>query len=376
MRRVVIAQTSVVTSVGFDLTTTFQSFLNAKSGIRKNDRFETKNYRSQYAALIKDIETPDDRSSFLNLTDLIIKQLYDIPDDCALITATTQACVDLFEKNEKEQCCLNKYLIPSNIPKYIAEKLHLKNKGININSACASPTIAIIKGAQMIKNKRADSVLIFCADVVSEFVFSGFSALNALSSIPTQPFDINRKGLSLGDGGAAILLMNEELAKKKSIMFNTSIAGYGIASDATHITAPAQDGRGLIVAINNALKTAKITPDQIGAINTHGTGTIYNDSMEINAINSIFRDIKIPGNSFKGSIGHTLGGAGGIEAAISTLMLQEHILPGTCGFSNPEKGAEILISAENVPFYKDHLLSTNSGFAGTNAALVLKRVNC
>ena len=376
MRRVVIAQTSVVTSVGSDLTSTFQSFLNSKSGIKKNDRFDTKNYRSEYAALIKNIETPDDRSSFLNLTDLIINQLSDIPDDCALITATTQACVDLFEKDDKEQCCLNKYLIPSNIPKYITEKLHLKHKGININSACASPTIAIIKGAQMIKNKRADSVLIFCADIVSEFVFSGFSALNALSPFPTQPFDINRKGLSLGDGGAAILLMNEELAKKNSIMFNTSIAGYGIASDATHITAPAQDGRGLIIAINNAIKTAKITPDQISAINTHGTGTVYNDSMEINALKSIFKDIKIPGNSFKGSIGHTLGGAGGIEVAVATLMLKEHILPGTVGFSKPEKGAENLISSENVPFHKDHLLSINSGFAGTNAALVLKRVNC
>ncbi|MCK5310502.1 MAG: hypothetical protein KAJ62_00235 [Desulfobacteraceae bacterium] len=376
MRNVIIAQTSVVTSVGLSLDSTFQSFLNRKSGFKKIDRFKTTNYRSKYAALIKDIETPQDRSSFLNLTDLIIDQLIDIPRDSLLLTATAQACVDLFEKNTKKQCSLNKYLIPSNIPKYIAEKLNLKDSGININSACASPTIAIIKGAQMIENKRADSVLIFCADIVSEFVFSGFSALNALSPDPTKPFDINRKGLSLGDGGAAILLMDEELAKKNSIKFNTSIAGGGIASDATHITAPAQDGRGLIIAINNALKTAKITPDQIGAINTHGTGTIYNDSMEINAFKNVFKDLRIPGNSFKGSIGHTLGGAGGIEAAVGTLMLKENILPGTYGFSNPDRGAENLISSENVPFYKDHLLSTNSGFAGTNAALVLKRINC
>ncbi|CCK82011.1 MULTISPECIES: beta-ketoacyl-[acyl-carrier-protein] synthase family protein [Desulfobacula] len=376
MRNVVIAQTSVVTSVGSDLTSTFQSFLNKKSGIKKIDRFETKNYRSKYAALIKDIETPENRSSFLNLTDLIIDQLNDIPKNCRLLTATTQACVDLFEKNEKKKCSINKYLIPSNIPKYIARKLNLKDSGININSACASPTIAIIKGTQMIKNKRADSVLIFCADIVSEFVFSGFSALNALSACPTQPFDINRKGLNLGDGGAAILLMNEELAKKNHIEFNTSIAGYGIASDATHITAPAKDGRGLIMAVKNALKTAKINADQIGAVNTHGTGTIYNDSMEINALKNIFKDIKIPANSFKGSIGHTLGGAGGIEAAVGTLMLKEHILPGTCGFSNPEKDAENLISSDNVSFFKNYLLSTNSGFAGTNAALVLKRINC
>ena len=374
MRRVVIAQISVVTSVGLDLTSTFHSFLNKRSGINKNDRFETKNYRSNYAALIKEIETPDSQSSFLNLTDLIINQLDDIPKDSVLLTATTQGCADLYDKNEKQQCLINKYLIPSNIPKYVARKLNLKNSGVNINSACASPTIAIIKGTQMIKNKRAKCVLIFCADIVSEFVFSGFSALNALSSNPTQPFDINRQGLSLGDGGAAILLMDEKLAKKKCIAFDTSIAGYGIASDATHITAPARDGRGLTIAINNALKTAKITAHDIGAINTHGTGTIYNDSMEITAFKNIFKDIKIPGNSFKGAIGHTLGGAGGIEAAMGTLMLKERILPGTHGFLIPEPGAENLISPENVPFSKKYLLSTNSGFAGTNAALILKRV--
>jgi|TARA_Y100000294_G_C8569275_1_gene342155 3-oxoacyl-[acyl-carrier-protein] synthase II len=376
MRNVVIAQTSVVTSVGTDMDTTFQSFLNSRPGIIKNDRYSTKNYRSDYAALIKEIETPENRSSLLNLTDLIIKQLNDIPEDSLLLASTAQGCVDLFEKNEKNQCPINKLSLPSGIPNYIAEKLNLQDKGMNINSACASPTIAIIKGTQMIKSKRADSVLIFCADIVSEFVFSGFSSLNAISDKPTRPFDIKRDGMSLGEGGAAILLMDEELARKNSINYNTSIAGFGIASDATHITAPAPDGCGLIIAIRNALKTAKITPDNIGAINTHGTGTIYNDSMEIEALSTVFQDITIPGNSIKGSIGHTMGGAGGIEAAIGTLMLKERILPGTHGFSDPEKGAENLISKDNVSFDKEYLLSTNSGFAGTNAALVLKRINC
>ncbi len=374
MRKVVIAQTCVVTPVGSDLASTFQSFLNNRCGIKKNFRFETKNYKSSYAALIKKVEMPDSRSSFLNLTDLIINQLDNIPKDCVLLTATTQGCADLFAKNQKKQCLINRYLIPSNIPKYVAKKLNLKNSGVNINSACASPTIAIIKGTQMIENNRAECVLIFCADIVSEFVFSGFSALNALSSSPTRPFDIDRQGLSLGDGGAAILLMDEKLAKKQCIAINTLIAGYGIASDATHITAPARDGRGLIIAINNALKTARITPGHIGAINTHGTGTIYNDSMEIAAFKKVFKDLKVPGNSFKGAIGHTLGGAGGIEAAIGTLMLKERILPGTHGFLNPEPGAENLISPENVPFFKRYLLSTNSGFAGTNAALILERM--
>ncbi|MCK5541345.1 MAG: beta-ketoacyl-[acyl-carrier-protein] synthase family protein [Desulfobacterales bacterium] len=373
MRKVNISQTTIVTSLGEDLASNFQALLNKKSGINKVDRFNTKNYRSEYAAHIKDIETPENRSSFLNLTDLILKPLKDIPKDCTLLTATTKACIDLLEKNEQNICPINKYLIPSNISKYIAEKLDIKSCGINISSACASSTIAIIKGAQMIINKRADSVLIFCADIISEFVYSGFSALNALSDIPTQPFDINRKGLTLGEGGAAILLVADDFAKKNDIVCNTSIAGFGIASDASHITAPARDGRGLIMAIKKALKTAKIIPDQIGAINTHGTGTVYNDSMEIKALKSIFKDKKTLGNSIKGSIGHTLAGAGGIEAALGTLILKEHILPSTLGFLNPDKDTENFISSENVTFLKNYFLTTNSGFGGTNAALILKK---
>jgi len=376
MRKVLIKQAAVTTSIGSDLNSTFHSLLDHKSGIKQLDRFETKNYRSKYAALLKSIETPESRSLFLNLTDLILKQLKDIPDDCMVISATTKAGIDLFEKNEKNISSINKYILPSNIAQYVADKLNLKNSGMNISSACASSTIAIIKGAQMIMNNRADSVLVFCADIISEFVFSGFSSLNALSDLPTQPFDINRKGLNLGEGGAALLLMADDGKKNNSSDPEIFVEGFGIASDATHITAPARDGRGLILAIEKALKSAKLTPDQIGAINMHGTGTIYNDLMEIKAFSHIFKDINIPGNSIKGSIGHTLGGAGGIEAALGTMILKEKILPGTHGFSIPEKGAENFISSKNINFKNDYFLSSNSGFGGTNAALILKKGNC
>ncbi len=375
MRKVFIAQTSVVTSLGNDLDSNFQGLLNKKSGIKKIDRFNTKNYRQDYAGLIKDIETPCDRSLFLNLTDLILDQFSKISEDCFIITATTKGCIDLFEKEENNISPVNNLLLPSNIPDYVAKVLNfnLNKRGMNISSACASSTIAIIKGAQMIMNKRADSVLIFCADIISEFVFAGFSALNAMSDSPVKPFDINRNGLNLGEGGAALLLVGDDIAKKNYGFCDTSIAGFGIASDASHITAPARDGHGLILAINNALKTSDLKPADIGAINTHGTGTVYNDAMEIKALQYFFNHINIPANSVKGSIGHTLGGAGGIEAALATIMLKEQVLPGTFGFINPEKGCEDFINSDAVPLSKKYLLSINSGFGGTNAALILKR---
>ncbi len=385
MEKVFIAQTAAATSIGLDPESIFQSLLDNKSGIGIiNDRFDTANYRSRYAAIIKEIETPATRSGFLNLSDIILDQLNDIPDDCAVLTATTKACVDLFERNErlaekKDRQRLfpeGRYLLPSNIPDYISEKLSLKNRGINISSACASSTIAVIKGAMMIADEKADSVLIFCADIVSEFVFAGFSALNALSHRPAMPFDINRSGLTLGDGGAALLLVSEKFVRKNSVQCSASIAGYGIACDAGHIVAPARDGCGLILAIEKAFKTARIAPDWIGAVNTHGTGTVYNDLMEIKALQHVFKGKKVKANSIKGSTGHTLGGSGGIEAVLGALMLKEKILPGTCGFSSPEKGAENFVSSENAVFSGDYLLSTNSGFGGINAALILKRECC
>ncbi len=379
MRKAMIAQTCAVTSLGNTLSQTFKALLKKKSGIKEIKRFPTHNYKSKYAAFIEDIENPYDkgcnRSLFLNLTDLIIDQLTDIPENTVLLTATTKACVDLFEKENSKIAGFNKYIAPSAFPEYVKTRLNLKNSAMNISSACASSTIALIKGAQMIINGRADTVLVFAADIISEFVLSGFSSLNALSNRPAKPFDINRNGLTLGEGGAALLLVAEDLIKKNSIPYSTSIKGFGISNDATHITAPAKDGRGLINAVNKSLKTANIIPDQIGAISCHGTGTIYNDLMEIKALKHIFNNKRIPANSIKGAIGHTLGGAGAIEAAIGSLILSQGIMPGTSGFKSPETGSQNYISAEYKTIYKEYLLSTNSGFGGINAALILKREN-
>ncbi|MCK5687559.1 beta-ketoacyl-[acyl-carrier-protein] synthase family protein [bacterium] len=381
MRKAMIAQTCAVTSLGNTLAQTFKALLNKESGIKELTRFSTHNYKSKYASFIKDIEKPDDRSLFLNLTDMIIDQLTDIPEETVLITATTKACIDLFEKENNKITSFNKYINPSVFPEYIKTRLNLKNSAMNISSACASSTIALIKGAQMIVNGRADTVLVFGADITSEFVFSGFSALNALSDKPTKPFDINRNGLTLGEGGAALLLVADDFAREHNISCSASIKGFGISNDATHITAPAKDGRGLINAINKSLSCFKnysetetgIKPSQIGAISCHGTGTIYNDLMELKALQHVFDNKKIPANSIKGAIGHTLGGAGAIEVAIGSLILNQKILPGTSGFQSPEEGAKNYISSENETISKKYLLSTNSGFGGTNAALILKR---
>ena len=177
--------------------------------------------------------------------------------------------------------------------------------------------------------------------------------------------------MSLGEGAAALLLMSHKRAQRENREKLGSILGFGVANDARHITAPAKSGHGLIQAIVQALKTAKRKPEEIAAINAHGTGTIYNDLMELNAFRQVFGERKLPVYSVKGIIGHTMGAAGGIEIILGCKTLSTRMVPPTAGFSDPEDGADGLVSCESQRISGEYLLTTNSGFGGVNAALIL-----
>jgi 3-oxoacyl-[acyl-carrier-protein] synthase II len=150
-----------------------------------------------------------------------------------------------------------------------------------------------------------------------------------------------------------------------------TLSGWGVAGDAFHITAPARDGCGLVQAVRGALERADLSPEKVAGINAHGTGTVYNDAMELTAFGSVFGDRNIPLHSIKGAIGHTLGAAGGIETAVALRSLAEGIIPPTVGCSDPE--VEGQVGDRPFPLAGDVLLATNSGFGGINAALVLEK---
>jgi len=169
------------------------------------------------------------------------------------------------------------------------------------------------------------------------------------------------------------MLMNANRAKRLGLSRKGSIAGFGVANDASHITAPDKNGSGLIKAMSRAMKVANIENDAITGISAHGTGTIHNDLMELTAFRIVFSDRCPPIYSVKGCIGHTFGAAGGIEVALANKALLEQTIPPTVGFSDPEKGAEGLVSSKPVSIKGDYLLVTNSGFGGINAAIILKR---
>ena len=368
----VITDAVTITGLGDGLGLLWQKLMRRESAIRPVNRFRTARYNADIAACIEELTISPGRSLVHSLLDRLFCHMGPISPDTFLITATTKAGIDVLEKIQTG--------IPADIQEVsllspadaVMKAFNLTEGGINISAACASSTIAVARAASMIASGRADAVLVCCVDVVTEFIFSGFSALKALSSVPCRPFDCNRNGLSLGDGAAALVVMNPGEAQRKKQKPLGKIIGWGVANDAAHITAPDPNGSGLVQAISRSLGMSGKHAVEISAICAHGTGTIFNDRMETAAFRQIFGDRRVPAYSIKGAIGHTLAAAGGIEIAVGLQALNAQVVPPTVGLETPMNEAIGWVKNEPIAFAGKYLLTTNSGFGGVNAALVLE----
>lgn len=373
MKEIWITEAGVVTAAGNDLSTTWGQLMAGRTAIRKIDRFPVESYQAGIGAFIPDLESPGTGSLLREITRLVLDQIDRVPADSLLITASTKAGIDNLEKIKQGIVADPEDMLMASITQWVADGLGLKGCSFHISAACASSTVALGRGAALISSGIAESVLVCCLDLITESVFSGFSAFQVLSPVPSQPFDRDRAGLSVGEGGAFLMLMSAERARRLGCHQKGIIAGAGVSSDARHITAPDRTGAGLIRAVTAAVKTAGIKKEDIAGISAHGTGTIYNDLMELTAFRTFFEENCPPIYSVKGCLGHTFGAAGGIEVVLGTQILSSQTLPPTVGFVHPEKGAEGLVHDHPVSIKGDYLLTTNSGFGGINAAIILKK---
>ena len=239
----------------------------------------------------------------------------------------------------------------------------------SVSLACVSGLVAIAQGAQMLRRNEADAVLVVGVDCLSEFVVAGFTALKALDPIGCRPFDAARCGLSPGEAGAAIVLTRADAMASPAI----TILASGGSNDANHLTGPSRDGSGLAQAIRAALKAADLAPEQIDFIHAHGTGTLYNDAMEVLALRTIFGAKCPPVSGSKGMLGHTLGAAGVIETIGCVLAMQGNFLPGTPRLNAAAEDAPANLLREPRPGVRlRHVLKLNTGFGGMNGALILR----
>ncbi len=250
----------------------------------------------------------------------------------------------------------------------IAAALGITASPVVVSHACISGLLAMITAMRFIQSGRFDQVIVTGADLITEFIFSGFQSFHAVSDKPCRPFDADRDGISLGEGAATIIL--SATAAEGSVR----LSGGSVSNDANHISGPSRTGAELFSAIHRAMDQAQASAGEIDFISAHGTATRYNDDMEAKAIGLAGME-ETPVNSLKGYYGHTLGAAGLIESVISAWSLREEIVFPTPGFERPgtEKPVNVVKEMLKMPLRK--CLKTASGFGGCNAAIVLESVD-
>ena len=256
---------------------------------------------------------------------------------------------------------------------FIAYQYGLSGICYGISTACTSGAKALISAARLLKANLCDAVICGGVDTLSLLTLVGFHSLSVLSTQPTNPFSANRNGINLGEG-AAVFVMSREALDESSV----ALLGYGTSSDAYHMSSPHPAGEGAISAFSTALKSAKLTADQIGWINLHGTGTFHNDQMEAIAVKHIFGS-QTPCSTTKPYTGHTLGAAGAIEAAILWGVIAPQTNPSgklpAQRWDNQadEVTAQIHLTTRNDYWPYGHRIGASSSFAfgGNNTVLIL-----
>ena len=372
--KTVIADYGLISPYGKGITPFWEGIMAQETRIQRCKRFPAQSFLAHNAALVEDLDPRREESLSWQLLKIVLAdRLKAIPPDAFLILATTVGEIDLLERSVLKKTCAPQASSLSLLLKKVLKLTGLK-RGVLVSSACASSSSALAQGAMLIQSGQISSCLVLAVDAVSEFVFSGFSALMAMDKNRARPFDQNRMGLSLGEAAGFILLMGANRAKHEKKEPLAEIAGWGSSCDANHMTGPSRTAQGLIRAIDTALSRAKLIPDAIGGISSHGTGTLYNDAMELYAYKKIFKNKPVPIYSVKGGAGHTLGAAGLIETIFTLQVLKTRVVPGTVGLTDIDQQALGWASPEAKKLKKSALILNNCGFGGVNTALILKKI--
>ncbi len=377
-KKVFAISNNIISSLGFSTDENFKNISSDISGIKQ---ISDKNlYIEPFMAsqvdtnlLNGNFSKISDADKFTRFEKLIILSVNDAvkninidlkSEKTIFIISTTKGNVDVFESEKQQKFGLDRIKLWSSA-KIIKDFYGLKNMPVVISNACISGILAIINAQRFLSEGKFENAVVVGADIISKFVVSGFMSFKSISEKICKPFDLNRNGLSLGEGSATVVLStNKNLVKDKILI------GDGASSnDANHISGPSRTGEGLYLSIKNVLKK---TDKKIDYISAHGTATLYNDDMESKAI---FRNNlqDVPVNSFKGYFGHTLGAAGVLETVLTIKSMQNNLLINTLGFNELGTAEKINVVNKTQKADLQTCLKIGSGFGGCNAALLISK---
>jgi 3-oxoacyl-[acyl-carrier-protein] synthase II len=260
------------------------------------------------------------------------------------------------------------------IAAHVARELGFAGPNTMIPTACAAGNYAIAHAMDVLRSGRAEVMLAGGADAFSRITYTGFSRLGAIAPERCQPFDRNRKGMIPGEGAAVLVLEPLERARTRGGRVYAELAGYGLSCDAHHMTAAHPEGEGAARAMERALADAGAAPEEVGYISAHGTGTPTNDRLEILAVKRVFGEAarRTPMSSIKSMIGHTMGAASAIEAAVCALAVAEDRIPPTMNLEEPEEELDFVPNAARE--HPVRLAMNNAyAFGGNNASVLLRK---
>lgn len=359
-----------MTPFGLGVDICLDHLCEGRCAIKPVERFDVSAFSSSVASTIDGLVYHQGPSLVWQmLTQLSGKP---IPGDAALMLATITGEVDLLEQTMLKKIEQGSEGRLNELLKKVYDLYELRGKASIVSSACTSSTAAIGLAAASIEVGTEDAVLVVACDAVTEFLYAGFSSLSALDPEGAKPFDAERQGLTIGEAAGYMLLMSEDRAEQEGRSVLGYVLGWGLSNDANHMTGPSRDGDGLARAIRLAIKTAEVTPEDIGFICAHGTGTRYNDAMEMRAIKKVFSQPRWT-FSVKGALGHTMGAAGLLEAVLTLQALRKKIVPPSSGLNKIDDDAKGWVVKEKKKQELPVALTINSGFGGVNAALVISR---
>lgn len=408
-RRVVVTGVGLITPLAIGVEQTWEALIAGKSGIGEITRFDTSDYGTKIAGEVKGFNAEDFMAkkdakrteSFIAyaiaaarmaLEDSGLKIDSSNAHRVGVLTGCGLGGLQMLELtahtvDKAGPKRVSPFFIPMLIgnmaPGMISIQLGAKGPNSSVATACAAGAHAVGDAFEIVKYGKADAMISGGVEsVITRTCIAGFGAMKALSTRnddpqrASRPFDKDRDGFVVGEGCGMLILESLEHALERGAHIYAEMAGYGMSGDGYHMTSPPPDGEGAARCMQAALDDAGIKASDLGYINAHGTSTPLNDLYETRAIKTVLGDFarKVPVSSTKSMTGHLLGGAGGVESVITSLVLKHGILPPTINLENPGEECDLdYVPNEARKAEVTYAMSNSFGFGGTNAALILKK---